>query len=111
MNACMNFLSNRKSDDYDTHVYKLLSAYKAMGCNISLKVHFLHSHLDFFPEILEPFWMNTGDVSIKTSFSSRGNFQESGMQACWQITAGHWYEKPLLQDTKEKQAADKSTLL
>nr|CAH7720188.1 unnamed protein product [Callosobruchus chinensis]CAH7723644.1 unnamed protein product [Callosobruchus chinensis]CAH7723806.1 unnamed protein product [Callosobruchus chinensis]CAH7724224.1 unnamed protein product [Callosobruchus chinensis]CAH7724230.1 unnamed protein product [Callosobruchus chinensis] len=23
-----------------------------MGCNISLKVHFLHSHLDFFPENL-----------------------------------------------------------
>nr|CAH7733773.1 unnamed protein product [Callosobruchus chinensis] len=23
-----------------------------MGCNMSLKVHFLHSHLDFFPENL-----------------------------------------------------------
>nr|CAH7727961.1 unnamed protein product [Callosobruchus chinensis] len=23
-----------------------------MGCNIYLKVHFLHSHLDFFPENL-----------------------------------------------------------
>ncbi|GBM80409.1 hypothetical protein AVEN_166261-1 [Araneus ventricosus] len=21
-----------------------------MGCNMSLKIHFLHSHLDFFPE-------------------------------------------------------------
>jgi hypothetical protein len=27
-------------------------AYKAMGCNMSLKVHFLDSHLDFFPENL-----------------------------------------------------------
>ena len=33
------------------------------------------------------------------------------MQAYWQNTAGHWYEKFLLQDTKGKQAADKSTLL
>jgi hypothetical protein len=31
-------------------VDELLSAYKALGCNMSLKIHFLHSHLDFFPE-------------------------------------------------------------
>jgi len=24
--------------------------YMEMGCRMSLKVHFLHSHLDFFPE-------------------------------------------------------------
>jgi hypothetical protein len=30
----------------------LLTAYKAVGCNMSLKVHFLDSHLDFFPENL-----------------------------------------------------------
>jgi hypothetical protein len=33
-------------------VSDLLTAYKAMGCNMSLKLHFLHSHLDFFPENL-----------------------------------------------------------
>lgn len=33
-----------------------LNAYEGMGCNMSLKIHFLHSHLDFFPE-------NLGDVS------------------------------------------------
>jgi len=27
----------------------LVQSYKTMGCNISLKVHFLDSHLDFFP--------------------------------------------------------------
>nr|CAH7733771.1 unnamed protein product [Callosobruchus chinensis] len=51
-NVCMNFLGNHKSDDYVAHVEELLLAYKAMGCNMSLKVHFLHSHLDFFPENL-----------------------------------------------------------
>lgn len=34
----------------------LLKAYNDLGCNMSLKVHFLHSHLDFFPQ-------NLGDVS------------------------------------------------
>ena len=45
----MNVLSNIKSD-YVTHDEELLSAYKAVGCNMPLIVHFLHSHLDFFPE-------------------------------------------------------------
>jgi hypothetical protein len=30
----------------------LVLSYKAKGCNMSLKVHFLDSHLDFFPENL-----------------------------------------------------------
>jgi len=34
----------------------LLTSYKAMGCNMSLKIKFLDSHLDFFPE-------NLGEVS------------------------------------------------
>ena len=46
----MKSFSKRKSDDYVAHVEELLSTYKAMGCNMSLKVHFLYSHLDFFPE-------------------------------------------------------------
>jgi len=29
-----------------------LTSYKAMGRNMSLKIHFLGSHLDFFPENL-----------------------------------------------------------
>jgi hypothetical protein len=37
-------------------VQDLLTSYKAMGCNMSLKIHFLESHLDFFPE-------NLGEVS------------------------------------------------
>jgi len=31
-------------------VADLVQSYKAMGCNMSLKVHFLDSHLDLFPE-------------------------------------------------------------
>ena len=27
----------------------LLQKYHQLGCNMSLKIHFLHSHLDFFP--------------------------------------------------------------
>ncbi|GBM82278.1 hypothetical protein AVEN_44365-1 [Araneus ventricosus] len=42
-NVSINFLGNKKSDDYVAHVEELLSAYKARRWNMSLKVHFLHS--------------------------------------------------------------------
>ncbi|GBM91314.1 hypothetical protein AVEN_55990-1 [Araneus ventricosus] len=39
---------------------KFPKAYKTMGCNMSLKIHFLHSHLEFYPE-------NLGSVSDEHS--------------------------------------------
>jgi len=33
-------------------VAALVKSYKAMGCNMSLKVYFLDTHLDLFPENL-----------------------------------------------------------
>lgn len=47
-----NFLGNHKSDNYRDLIDELLLAYKALNCNMSLKIHFLDSHLDFFPENL-----------------------------------------------------------
>lgn len=47
-----NFLGNNRATNYMILVDKLLAAYKNMKCNMSLKIHFLHSHLDFFPENL-----------------------------------------------------------
>jgi hypothetical protein len=46
------FLGNHKAENYHKIVSDLLTAYKPMGYNMSLKVHFLGSHLDFFPENL-----------------------------------------------------------
>ena len=50
------FLGNYKADNYEQLVANLLKSYKAPGCNMSLKIHFLHSHLDFFP-------LSCGEVS------------------------------------------------
>jgi len=49
---CKDFLGNHKAANYQDVVQDLLNSYKAMGCNLSLKIHFLESHLDFFPENL-----------------------------------------------------------
>jgi len=48
---CKDFLGNQKAANYHDVVQDLLTSYKAMGCNMSLKIHFLESHLDFFARI------------------------------------------------------------
>lgn len=51
-----NFLGNHKSPDFHEKINRMLDAYHKLGCNMSLKIHFLHSHLSFFPD-------NMGSVS------------------------------------------------
>jgi len=50
------FLGNRRADNYKDLAEELLSSYQKLGCNMSVKIHFLSPHLDFFPE-------NCGSVS------------------------------------------------
>ena len=43
-------MGKHKSADYEVLVADLIKSYQRLGCNMSLKLHFLHSHLSFFPE-------------------------------------------------------------
>ena len=52
------FLGNHRRDDYAMVVSNLIESYEKLGCRMSLKLHFLHSHLDFFRDYL-------GNVSEK----------------------------------------------
>jgi len=52
------FLRNRRVQNYEELVNNLLHSYQKLGCNMALKIHFLHSHVDFLPE-------NCGAVSDK----------------------------------------------
>ena len=52
------FLGNRRAQNYDELVNNRLQSNQILGCNMSLKIHFLHSNLDFFAE-------NCGAVSDK----------------------------------------------
>ncbi len=47
-----DFLGNTRAKNYTEIVKNLLDSYQKLGCNMSIKVHFLHSHLDMFPENL-----------------------------------------------------------
>ena len=44
------FLGNRRAQNNEELVNNLLQSYQKLGCKMSLKIRFLHSHLDFFPE-------------------------------------------------------------
>lgn len=51
-----NFLGNKNSPEYIQHIEQLMLHFQRLGCNMSIKMHFLFSHLDHFPE-------NLGDLS------------------------------------------------
>jgi hypothetical protein len=51
-NVVSKFLGNNKDPDYVTIVANMLEKFKVLGCLMSLKIHFLNTHLDFFPENL-----------------------------------------------------------
>ena len=52
----ITFAGNKKTDNYKKMVAELLLILKELGSKISIKMHYLHSHLIEFPE-------NLGDIS------------------------------------------------
>ena len=56
-----NFLGNKMSDGYVSLVQNILDNYRDIGGNMSIKVHFLDSRLDRFPE-------NCGDVNDEQGY-------------------------------------------
>ena len=51
-----NFLGNKKAGNHEDLVGNMLSVFHDLGCKMSIKVHFLFSHLDKFLD-------NPGSVS------------------------------------------------
>ncbi|KRZ00058.1 hypothetical protein T11_11491 [Trichinella zimbabwensis] len=51
-NVVSGFLGNKKDPEYRRFVNVMLEKFEKLGCNISLKLHFLHPHLDFLPQNL-----------------------------------------------------------
>ena len=53
VNVVQNFLGKHKSENYEDFVHNLVSSYHNIGANMSIKMHYLFSHLDRFPKSLE----------------------------------------------------------
>ena len=54
--AVKNFLGNYKAENYGEIVNNMINNFRDLGCNMSVKVHYFHSHLDYFLK-------NLGDTS------------------------------------------------
>jgi len=79
--VCLNFLGNVKAENYKEPVKGLLNAYQTMGCNKSLKSHFSHSHLDFFP-------LNMGSERWTRGRVPLGHFHD-GEKICRTVVTEH----------------------
>jgi hypothetical protein len=80
--VCLNFLGNVKAENYKELVEDVLKAYQTMECNMSLKIHFLHSHLDFFPLNLGAVSDEQGKGSTRIFPAWRKDMQESRHRTC-----------------------------
>ena len=55
------FLGNKTDPNYKELVEKLIKSYQNMGCRMSVKLHFLCHHLDFFQKNLGDFSEEHGE--------------------------------------------------
>lgn len=84
------FLGNYKADNYEQLVNNMLDNFNHLGCNMSIKLHYLHSHLDRFPENLGDFSEEQGErfhQDIKTMEDRYQGRWDSHMMAdyCWNL--------------------------
>jgi hypothetical protein len=56
------FIGNKKADNYTQLVEDMLFQFSRLGCNMSVKVHYLYSHLDRFPENLGNLSEEKGEI-------------------------------------------------
>jgi hypothetical protein len=84
-----DFLGNHKAANYQDVVQDLLTLYKAMGCNMSLKIHFLESHLDALAENLGEVSDEHGERFHQDIMAMEEHTKASGPPVCWQTIAVH----------------------
>lgn len=85
-----NFLGNRKSANYKEIAEEMLANFKSLGCNMSVKLHFLHNHIEYFPKNLGAMSEEQGErfhQDIKTmEIRYQGKWNEAMLaDYCWCI--------------------------
>jgi len=101
------FLGDRRVQNYEELVNNLLQSYQNLGCNMSLKIHFLHSHLDFSQRTVLQRVMNTENVSIKTFLHWRRDIKGNGTVLCSSTAVGLWQGLSLPWNTSDRQNGGK----
>ena len=88
VNVVKKILGNHKAENHHQLIQNMLKSFERMGCRMSLKMHFLRSHLDFFPANLRAVSDEHGkcfhqQISIMEN-RYQGNFNPNMMgDYCW----------------------------
>jgi len=83
-----HFLDKERKENCSEIVQELISSYSAVGYNVSLKLHFLHSLSDFFLNTSEPSPMDIAIDSISAFPKLERGGVENGVQICWLAATG-----------------------
>src|ERR1043165_6615452 len=81
-----NFLGNHKSSNYREIIENMIQCYQALGSRMSVKMHFLHSHLVYFSENLERFSEEQGE-----RFHQYISEMERRYQGRWNMMADYFW--------------------
>ena len=91
-----NFLGNNEAKNYAELVNNMLTALRNLGCNMSVKMHYLFSHMDRFPGNLGSMSDEQGERdSIRTWNRWTSGISVAGTQSWWLTTVGIWRETSL----------------
>ncbi|KAF2359026.1 hypothetical protein FHG87_010219 [Trinorchestia longiramus] len=69
--VCHGFLANTRGPDYQECIEELLQSDEDLGYRMSLKIHFLHSHFNFFPRSTRSPDLNPLNFSIWSILETR----------------------------------------
>ena len=84
--AFKSVCSNTRLPDYQVDIEGLLKSYEDVECRMSLKIHFLHSHLYFFPPNLGTVSDEHGEIFHEDRW--RATIKANGTPAWWETSAG-----------------------
>lgn len=109
VNVVQNFLGNHKSENYRELVRIMLENFRKLGCHMSIKVHYLHNHLDKFPENLGSYSEEQGERFHQDLKNMEERYQgrwDEHMMAdyCWGI------KRECLEETHSKKSRKRSFL-
>ena len=98
-----NFLGNHKASNYKQLVMHMLKCFEKLGANMSIKLHYLFSHLDRFPQ-------NLGDFSDEQGerFHQDIKVMEERYQGRWDQHMRADYSWNLLRDCPDVHHSRKS---
>lgn len=105
----VNFLGNHRSSKYQTMVDELMENYRKLGARMSVKMHFLRSHLDYFPENCGYFSEEQGE-----RFHQDLRVMEERYQGRWDVKflADYcWCLKRDVQSTQHKRKSMKRSFI